>query len=64
MHGVTGRDDIRAQSLPELLAILKATNISVPLRAKGKTKEHYERWSMCRLLSNLAARNLIGRTEK
>ncbi len=57
-------DDLRAQSLPELLAILKATNISVPIRAIGSTKEHYERGSMCRLLSNLAARNLIGKTEK
>jgi hypothetical protein len=57
-------DDIRAQSLPELLAILKATNISVPLRAKEKTKEQYERWSMCLPLSNLPSRNLIGKTEK
>ncbi len=57
-------DDIRDESLPELLAILKATNISIPLRAKGRTKDHYERRSMCRLLSNLAARNLIGKTEK
>jgi hypothetical protein len=57
-------DDIRAQSPSELLAILKATNISGSLRAKGRTKEHYERWSMCLLLSNLAARNLIGKTEK
>ena len=57
-------DDIRAQSLPELLTILKSTNISVPPRAKGRTKKHYERWSMGRLLSNLAARNLIGKTEK
>lgn len=57
-------DDIRAQSCSELLAILKATNISVPLRAKGRTKEYYERWSMCLLLSNLVSRSLIGKTEK
>jgi hypothetical protein len=43
MYGITGMDDLRAQSLPELLAILKATNISVPLRTRGRTKEHYER---------------------
>jgi hypothetical protein len=57
-------DDIRAQSLPELLAVLKSTNISVPPKAKGKTKEHCAQWSMRRLLSNLAARNLMGKTEK
>jgi hypothetical protein len=57
-------DDIRAQSLPELLAVLKSTYISVPPKAKGRTKEHYERVSMFRLLSNLAARNLMGKTEK
>jgi hypothetical protein len=62
--GMTGMDDIRAESLPELLAILKSANISVPLRAKGRTKERYERWAMGRLLCNLAARNLIGKTEK
>ncbi len=57
-------DDIRAQSLPELLAILKSRNISVPPRANGRTKEHCEQWSMCRLLFTLAARNLIGKAEK
>ncbi len=56
-------DDVRVQSPAELSAILKAINISVPLRTKGRTMEHYERWSMGWLLSNLAA-NLIGKTEK
>ena len=64
MLGTTGMDDIGAQSPLELLAIPKATNFSVPLRAKGRSKEHYERVSMFRLLSNLAARNLMGKTEK
>jgi hypothetical protein len=57
--GRTGMDDIRAKSPSELLAILKARNISVPPRTEGRTKEHCERWSICRLLSTLAARNLI-----
>ena len=52
-------DDVRAQSPSELLVILQATEISVPPRTKGRTKEGCERWSMYRLLSTLAARNLI-----
>lgn len=52
-------DDILAQSLSQLLAVLRDIDISVPLRTRGRTKEHCERWSICRLLATLAARNQL-----
>lgn len=53
-------EDITAKSPSELLAVLRGIDISVPLRTHGRTKEHCERWSMCRLLSTLAERNLVS----
>ncbi|MDA8089881.1 MAG: hypothetical protein M0Z61_06635 [Nitrospiraceae bacterium] len=52
--------DIKADNNTELLAILKNIDISVPPRNEGRTTEHCETWSICRLLATLMKHNRIG----
>lgn len=47
-------DSITAKDHDELIEILKGIDISVPLRTEGRTTEHTERWSICRLLASLS----------
>ena len=51
--------DVSARSAAELLAQLSAIDISVPLRTEGRTKEHTERWSICRFLATYARTGLF-----
>lgn len=51
--------DIKANSSEELLSILRDIDIRVPLRNEGRTTEHCENWSVCRLLATLAKHNEI-----
>lgn len=46
-------------SKAELLAALRAQDITLPLRSEGRNKDHIERWTLCRLLATLAAQDLI-----
>lgn len=46
-------DDIYVCSKDELEVALRAIDIAVPPRTKGRTTEDCERWSICRLLSTL-----------
>jgi hypothetical protein len=41
----------------DLLKQLSTIDISVPLRSEGRTKEHCERWSICRWLSTYPSLN-------
>jgi hypothetical protein len=52
--------DIRGvSSREELCAALQCVDIAVPERTKGRTTQHTETWTLCRLLSTLAnARHL------
>jgi len=43
--------EISADNRIDLMNKLAAVDISVPPRSKGRTKDHCERWSICRLLS-------------
>ena len=43
--------EISAQNRTDLMNKLADVDISVPLRSEGRTKEHCERWSICRWLS-------------
>jgi hypothetical protein len=52
--------DIKAENSAELLRILKNVDISVPPRDEGRTTEHCETWSICRLLATLTKHNRIG----
>jgi hypothetical protein len=52
--------DIKANNSAELFKLLQSTDISVPPRNKGRTTEHCEIWSICRLLATLAKHNRIG----
>lgn len=45
---------ITAENADELVTALAAIDISVPLRTEGRTTDHCERWSMCRLLAAIA----------
>jgi len=43
--------EISAQDRTDLMNKLSEVDISVPLRSEGRTKDHCERWSICRWLS-------------
>jgi hypothetical protein len=45
---------ITTENADELVTALAAIDISVPLRTEGRTTDHCERWSMCRLLASIA----------
>lgn len=46
--------------MTELCAILQSIDISVPLRTEGRTTEHTEIWTICRLIATLAKSNLVS----
>lgn len=48
------KEIISADSLDCLVSLLTAIDISVPRRTSGRTTDHTERYSICRLLSTLA----------
>ena len=48
-----------AVSKENLLSTLSAIDILVPPVGMGRTKEHVERWSICKLLSTLANQNQL-----
>ena len=50
----------RCDSKAELLSALRAENITLPLRSEGRSKEHIERWILCRLVATLAAQDLVA----
>lgn len=43
------------ESKESLFEALRSIDIAVPLLSEGRTKQHIERWTICRLLSTLAA---------
>ena len=45
--------DIKADNSMELFSILKSIDITAPPRNEGRTTEHCETWSICRLLATL-----------
>lgn len=47
-------EPVKADNVNELLDALASIDITVPLRTEGRTTEHCERWSMCRLLATIA----------
>lgn len=51
--------NINANSVRDLIDMLRNIDISVPLRTKGQTTEQCERWSICRFLSTYAETNLL-----
>jgi hypothetical protein len=53
-------EDIKANNSEELLTILRNIDIRVPPRNEGRTTEHRQAWSICRLLPTLAKHNKIG----
>ena len=52
--------DLTANNQGELLELLMKIDIRVPPRNEGRTTEHCETWSICRLLATLAKRDKIG----
>jgi hypothetical protein len=52
-------DEIKANSNIELLDILRKIDITVPCRTQGRTTDHCEQWSICRLLASLAKNGLL-----
>jgi len=54
VQGSMAMESISVQSPSELLTALAAMDIAVPLRTEGRTTEHCERWSICRLLAAIA----------
>jgi hypothetical protein len=48
---------IAAASGDDLLSRLRAIDLAVPARTKGRTTQHRETWTMCRLLTTLAQEN-------
>jgi hypothetical protein len=50
---------ITAESPDDLLHQLRAIDIDVPPRGEGRTKQHTERWSICRFLSTYADTPLL-----
>lgn len=52
-------EDIKAASESKLISTLRSIDITVPLRTEGRTTEHCECWSICRLLATLAKYNAI-----
>ena len=51
--------DVRANNRGELFRLLESIDIRVPPRNKGRTTEHCETWSICRLLATLAKHDKI-----
>lgn len=47
--------DINVGSSTELISALTAIDISVPARTEKRTRDHTERWSICRLLATFAS---------
>lgn len=47
-------EPIKAENANELLDAVASIDISVPLRTEGRTTDHCERWSICRLLATIA----------
>jgi hypothetical protein len=52
--------DIKAINQANLLSALKDIDIRVPPRKQGRTTEHGERWSICRLLATLAKNDFLA----
>lgn len=52
--------DIKANNNEELLSVLRNIDIRVPPRNEGRTTEHCETWSICRLLATLVKHSKIG----
>jgi hypothetical protein len=52
--------NITASTKIELMEILSSTDISVPPRENGRTKDHVERWSMYRTLATLMEYSVLG----
>lgn len=52
--------NFQADSAEELSRVLAAMDVSLPPRSQGRTKEHVERWTACRLFATLAAQGLIA----
>jgi hypothetical protein len=52
-------EPLNADSPSDLLRQLATIDITVPPRAQGRTKEHCERWSICRFLSSFADSTLM-----
>ncbi len=52
--------DIKALNSTELLNILRNADIRVPPRNEGRTTDHCETWSICRLLATLAKHNMLN----
>lgn len=50
---------LSARSATDLLQQLRAIDITVPPRGEGRTKEHTERWSICRFLASHARTRLL-----
>lgn len=53
------REFISAKNIEDLISCLKSIDIEVPSRLNGRTTEHTERYSICRLLSTLAKTQYI-----
>ncbi len=51
--------DIRTGTSGELFKILAGIDIRVPPRSEGRTTEHCETWSICRLLATLAKHKIL-----
>lgn len=47
-------EPIKASNADELAAAVASIDVSVPLRTEGRTTDHCERWSICRLLATIA----------
>lgn len=47
-------DPINASNADELAGVVASIDIAVPLRTEGRTTDHCERWSVCRLLATIA----------
>jgi hypothetical protein len=50
---------LSAADKTQLCSTLKSIDISVPLRTEGRTTEHAETWTICRLLATMAELNLV-----
>lgn len=51
--------EIRAENNTELFTVLKNIDISVPPRTEGRTTEHCETWTICRLLATLVGNSRL-----
>ncbi len=52
--------DIYAADKTQLITLLSNSDISVPPRNEGRTKEHVERWSLFRVLATLAEAGMLA----